>query len=210
MRNKKVIPKKYSNSGSISTGKSSFDRPLKVAESFNVYQSAYKKWEETVDRWYDIANKLGLFDDRDVLADIVVDSIDEILNLKQNDETIVKPTNVISNAGFHFFIQESVTTPSVPDEPEVPDTPDEPDTPTIERICLIHNTTLLHNMFVEITNGECEEETVEQYTKIHNVTLIHNVYTELKVEPDEYVVEKISYLQKKTKVHNVYTNLKNK
>ena len=149
-----------------------------MAESFNAYQSAYKKWEETVDRWYDIANKLGLFDDRDVLADIVVDSIDEILNLNQNNETVVKPTNVISNAGLHFFIQETVTTPSVPDVPDVPDTPDEPDipdepdTPTIERICLIHNTTLLHNMFVEITNGECEEETIEQYTKIHNVTTI--------------------------------------
>jgi hypothetical protein len=150
MRNKKVIPKKYSNSGSISTGKSLFERPVKAVESFDVYQSSYKKWEETVDRWYDIANILGLFDDRDVLADIVVDSIDEILSLKQNNENVQKPANVISNAGFHFFIQESVARPSVPDVPEVPDTP------TIERICLIHNTTLLHNMFVEIINRECK------------------------------------------------------
>lgn len=201
MRNKKVIPKKYSNVNSISAGKSSFERPVKVDENFNLYQSAYKKWEEPVDRWYDIANKLGLFDDRDILADIVVDSIDEILSLKHNNKTVVEPPNVIADAGLHFFIQETIKTPSVPDEP---------DTPTVERICLIHNTTLLHNMFVEITNEECEEETIGQYTKINNVTLIHNEYTELKVEHDECVIEKISYLHKNTNVHNVYTNLKNK
>lgn len=123
----------------ISTSKNNFERPVKVAE-----QPFTIKWEESTDHWYDTADKIGcLFDDRDVLSDIVVDTIDEINSLKQNNKTVVAPPNVIVNAGLHFFIQESVKTPSIPDKP---------DTPTVEYIRLIHNTTLLHNKFVEIIN----------------------------------------------------------
>lgn len=211
MRNKRPIKRNTVASRVPSRNTSTTTSSVKEAS-----YGAYLKWEDKVDRWYEIGNILGLFDNK-ILTDIVVDSLEEIENLHLKND-IVETAVSIPSVGFIQFINETTTPVDKPEEPPIvdpdePEIPDVPEEPTISRYVLINNSTLIHNIFVELFNGENDvEPTIDRYVGIKNTTLMHNVYVELKNSDQivEGVIEEISYLRKASRVHNVYTKLKNK